>query len=104
MQVPNPDSLDAQHCREYWAAYDVPRHLYHCAGHHAPAAGRPRPARDANPPLPLDAYYVSMLSSSCGRRARRRAGWRCCGRASAQSVRRAARWAIFSLLYVAQRG
>lgn len=27
--VPNHTSLDAKHYRENWAAYDVPRHLYH---------------------------------------------------------------------------
>ncbi|OQA01485.1 MAG: Malonyl-(acyl-carrier protein) O-methyltransferase [Bacteroidetes bacterium ADurb.Bin408] len=27
--VPNADSFDAQHYGKYWAAYDVPRHLYH---------------------------------------------------------------------------
>jgi predicted SAM-dependent methyltransferase len=27
--VPNVESLDAQHYRQDWAAYDVPRHLYH---------------------------------------------------------------------------
>lgn len=27
--VPNYTSYDAQHYKEYWAGYDVPRHLYH---------------------------------------------------------------------------
>jgi predicted TPR repeat methyltransferase len=27
--VPNFDSWDAQHYQKYWAAYDLPRHLYH---------------------------------------------------------------------------
>ena len=27
--VPNYTSFDAQYYKEYWAAYDVPRHLYH---------------------------------------------------------------------------
>jgi len=27
--VPNSDSFDAEYYKEYWAAYDVPRHLYH---------------------------------------------------------------------------
>lgn len=27
--VPNPDSYDAKHYGPYWAAWDVPRHLYH---------------------------------------------------------------------------
>jgi 2-polyprenyl-3-methyl-5-hydroxy-6-metoxy-1,4-benzoquinol methylase len=61
--VPNVDSLDAQHYRQDWAAYDVPRHLYHFA----PAAMRELLARhglviNQKQPLALDAYYVSMLS------------------------------------------
>jgi len=61
--VPNVDSLDAQHYRQDWAAYDVPRHLYHFA----PATMRELLARHGliisqKLPLPLDAYYVSMLS------------------------------------------
>ena len=27
--VPNYRSWDAQHYKEHWAAYDVPRHLWH---------------------------------------------------------------------------
>jgi 2-polyprenyl-3-methyl-5-hydroxy-6-metoxy-1,4-benzoquinol methylase len=27
--VPNYTSYDAEKYKEYWAAYDVPRHLYH---------------------------------------------------------------------------
>ena len=27
--VPNPASKDAEYYKEFWAAYDVPRHLYH---------------------------------------------------------------------------
>jgi SAM-dependent methyltransferase len=61
--VPNAESLDAQHYRQNWAAYDVPRHLYHFA---------PDPMRRLlashglrlvqTLPLVLDAYYISMLS------------------------------------------
>src|SRR5690554_1643107 len=29
--VPNRDSYDARHYKEYWAAWDVPRHLWHFA-------------------------------------------------------------------------
>jgi len=61
--VPNAESLDAQHYRQNWAAFDVPRHLYHFA---------PGPMRQLlashglrlveTRPLVLDAYYISMLS------------------------------------------
>ena len=27
--VPNPSSYDAEKYKEWWAAYDVPRHLWH---------------------------------------------------------------------------
>ena len=61
--VPNVESLDAQHYRQDWAAYDVPRHLYHFS----PASmrrllGRHGLAVRQTLPLLLDAYYVSMLS------------------------------------------
>ena len=61
--VPNPDSLDAQHYRAGWAAYDVPRHLYHFV----PATMRRLLAGHGlevveTRPLVFDAYYVSMLS------------------------------------------
>ncbi|TDN40027.1 class I SAM-dependent methyltransferase [Hymenobacter sp. UV11] len=61
--VPNPDSLDAQYYRDNWAAYDVPRHLYHFV----PDTMRRLLARHGlrithTLPLMLDAYYVSMLS------------------------------------------
>lgn len=63
LAVPNPDSLDAQHYRQYWAAYDVPRHLYHFV----PATMQQLLARHGlrisqTLPLAMDAYYVSMLS------------------------------------------
>ncbi|RZK56516.1 MAG: methyltransferase domain-containing protein [Hymenobacter sp.] len=63
LAVPNVDSLDAQHYGPDWAAYDVPRHLYHFG----PAAMRRLLTRHGlalgDPlPMPLDAYYVSMLS------------------------------------------
>jgi SAM-dependent methyltransferase len=71
--VPNPDSLDAQHYRQDWAAYDVPRHLYHFV----PATMRQLLASHGlrvvqTVPLVLDAYYVSMLSEKL--RAPERAG------------------------------
>lgn len=61
--VPNMESYDAQHYESYWAAYDVPRHLYHFK------------KNDINKlmdkhgfnlkkiiPMKYDAFYVSMLS------------------------------------------
>ena len=61
--VPNVESLDAQHYGKDWAAYDVPRHLYHFA----PATVARLLKKHGlvvrqTLPMPLDAYYVSMLS------------------------------------------
>ena len=61
--VPNYTSPDAQHYGAAWAAYDVPRHLYHFS----PASLtrlldrhdlRVRETRA----MPFDAFYVSLLS------------------------------------------
>ena len=61
--VPNVESLDAQHYRELWAAYDVPRHLYHFAPKTmAQLLKKHKLTISQTLPMPLDAYYVSMLS------------------------------------------
>lgn len=61
--VPNFTSYDAGHYREFWAAYDVPRHLYHFS---------PRAMEvllqnegfivEKKYPMWFDSLYVSMLS------------------------------------------
>ena len=61
--VPNPTSFDARYYKERWAAYDVPRHLWHFA----PAVMQQFGARHGftlveRHPMPFDAFYVSMLS------------------------------------------
>ena len=61
--VPNLESFDAEYYKEHWAAYDVPRHLYHFS------------KNDMNNlmkknglvvkqiiPMKFDSFYVSMLS------------------------------------------
>lgn len=61
--LPNIDSFDARHYREYWAAYDVPRHLWHFTpsafGIFTEKAGFQ--IKDIRI-LPLDVFYISMLS------------------------------------------
>ncbi len=61
--VPNCSSYDARKYGAHWAAYDVPRHLWHFtpdtmqrfgAKHGFILSGRY--------PMPFDAFYVSMLS------------------------------------------
>lgn len=61
--VPNFESYDAQYYKEFWAAYDVPRHLWHFsqAGIEN-VLGQFGFSLTKVLPLPFDAYYVSMLS------------------------------------------
>ncbi len=61
--VPNYTSYDAQHYGSYWAAYDVPRHLYHFS----PASMKNLVERHGltimkTKPMWFDSFYVSMLS------------------------------------------
>jgi 2-polyprenyl-3-methyl-5-hydroxy-6-metoxy-1,4-benzoquinol methylase len=61
--VPNLESPDARKYNQYWAGYDVPRHLWHFS-----KQSMERLLNSHNltlldvVPLKLDAYYVSMLS------------------------------------------
>lgn len=61
--VPNFKSYDAQHYKNYWAAYDVPRHLWHFSktaieklfsGHGMKVV--------KVKPMIFDSFYVSLLS------------------------------------------
>lgn len=61
--LPNHHAHDAQYYKDYWAAYDVPRHLWHFSPdtvekllhkHHLTIIDIHR--------MPLDAFYISMLS------------------------------------------
>jgi len=61
--VPNYTSLDAHHYQEHWAAYDVPRHLYHFS----PAAMQQLMSMHGMAiqkiiPMWFDSFYVSLLS------------------------------------------
>ncbi len=61
--VPNYRSYDARHYKEYWAAYDVPRHLWHFSkiaieklfDKHGMKVVRVKP-------MLFDSFYVSLLS------------------------------------------
>ncbi len=61
--VPNYTSLDAKIYAENWAAYDVPRHLYHFSPADIETVFK---KHDLNVfrvlPMIFDSYYVSMLS------------------------------------------
>ena len=61
--VPNCSSHDAIYYKEFWAAYDVPRHLFHFT-----KLGMEKLMNNENwkldkiKPLLLDSYYISILS------------------------------------------
>lgn len=62
--VPNHNSDDAHQYGSHWAAFDVPRHLYHFT----PETVSKLVANygftlNSVHPMPFDAYYVSLLSS-----------------------------------------
>ena len=63
--LPNYTSEDAEHYKESWAAYDVPRHLYHFA----PTAINNLVAQhqmvvEKIKPMWLDAFYIALLSEN----------------------------------------
>ena len=61
--VPNHESLDAQYYRQEWAAYDVPRHLWHFSKMTMTKLAVMYGFQiKAIYPMKLDAYYVSLLS------------------------------------------
>lgn len=61
--VPNADSHDAKEYKENWAAYDVPRHLYHFTQATMKRfLKKHRMKLEEVLPMKFDAYYVSMLS------------------------------------------
>jgi len=61
--VPNLNSNDAAYYGEHWAAYDVPRHLYHFnKGSLEDLLNRNGFALTETRPMKFDSFYVSMLS------------------------------------------
>ena len=61
--VPNCASLDAKHYMEFWAAYDVPRHLWHFTPDTIQQfASKHGFIMSERHPMPFDAFYVSMLT------------------------------------------
>ena len=62
--VPNSDSYDAAYFKEYWAAYDVPRHLHHFTPSTIePLFRKHRFRMVEQKPMPFDALYIGMLST-----------------------------------------
>ncbi len=67
--VPNCASADADRYGAYWAAYDVPRHLWHFTPDTMQRFGAKHGFILAERhPMPFDAFYVSMLTERHMRR------------------------------------
>lgn len=63
LALPNPLSFDAGHYKEHWAAYDLPRHLYHFDKDSLTKLFLKRGfVLVAVKPMYFDSFYVSMLS------------------------------------------
>jgi 2-polyprenyl-3-methyl-5-hydroxy-6-metoxy-1,4-benzoquinol methylase len=61
--LPNPRSFDAGHYGKYWAAWDVPRHLWHFLPENVEQlAGKSGFFLKNMYRMPFDAFYVSILS------------------------------------------
>lgn len=61
--VPNRESYDATHYKEMWAAYDLPRHLYHFTKKDILTFAKNHGLEvEKVLPMKFDSFYVSMLS------------------------------------------
>lgn len=61
--LPNAASPDAKHYGKFWAAYDVPRHLWHWSPNNFEIfANKYGFQLIEKKPMPMDGFYVSMLS------------------------------------------
>jgi SAM-dependent methyltransferase len=61
--VPNHTSYDARHYKQYWAAWDVPRHLWHFGPEQMKFFGEKYGFQlQSLHTMPFDSFYVSLLS------------------------------------------
>jgi SAM-dependent methyltransferase len=61
--VPNYQSFDAEYYKQDWAAYDVPRHLYHFSlGAIIILMGKFKFRLIESQQMPFDSFYVALLS------------------------------------------
>lgn len=61
--VPNYKSYDAHYYKSFWAAFDVPRHLWHFSRTSLHKIAKSHQMQVVNiKPMIFDAYYVSLLS------------------------------------------
>ncbi|GAB3687020.1 class I SAM-dependent methyltransferase [Spirosoma flavus] len=62
--VPNSDSYDAQYFKQYWAAYDVPRHLHHFTPKTISRLFEKHGFKLVyKKPMVFDAFYIGLLST-----------------------------------------
>jgi len=63
LALPNHTSRDAHYFQQWWAAYDVPRHLYHFAPESIRALSEQTGFQCASlRPMWYDAFYIALLS------------------------------------------
>lgn len=63
LALPNYKSYDAQYYKKYWAAYDVPRHLWHFSQNSIQPLFSPFGFKLVEKyPMLFDSFYVSLLS------------------------------------------
>ena len=61
--VPNYNSYDAKYYKEFWAGYDVPRHLWHFSQSSVSKLVEKEKMKVVKAlPMKFDSYYVSLLS------------------------------------------
>lgn len=61
--VPNHNSFDAKHYKQFWAGYDVPRHLYHFNKESLISIMKSKDfGLVKTKPMVFDSFYVSLLS------------------------------------------
>jgi 2-polyprenyl-3-methyl-5-hydroxy-6-metoxy-1,4-benzoquinol methylase len=60
--VPNFNSFDAKHYKRFWAAYDVPRHLWHFSQNSMSQLFSENMKLLKTKPMIFDSFYVSLLS------------------------------------------
>lgn len=60
--VPNFKSFDAKHYGKFWAAFDVPRHLWHFSKESIKELFTENFELQSIEPMMFDAFYVSLLS------------------------------------------
>ena len=61
--VPNSTSFDARFYKKFWAAYDVPRHIWHFSPEQVKLLGEKHGLKlNGIKKMPFDAFYISILS------------------------------------------